>query len=181
MDTTTTLEEIIKRANSKNDDDPMGFLMKLINGEYQAFNKALEALQRPREDKAINESDVLESMIKQIADYVARGLKLLSQGAKPDKIIIYNASEVETGDGPVAELLSGDRVVSLSYIRLREMVEAEEDDSGEASYCYYTAEGVWPEFCAYCKDIYSALEKVCKKVSEAFNGAPCYLSDSANI
>lgn len=178
MDTTTTLEEIIKRANSENDTDPMGFIIKLINGEYQSFNNAIEALQHPHERKQINETDVLNIMIEEIADYVSRGLRLLSAGAKANKICIYNASELETGDGPVAELISGDKVIRLSYIRLREIVESHEIGHNEASFCYFTAEGVWLEFCGYCKDANSALEEVCKKVSKAFGGVPCYLNGS---
>lgn len=180
-----TLEDIVKRANSYDTDAESAFdyLLHLLSGENEEFNKAFNKLMEEQHSPSEDEEDAnkypLESVINDIADYVARGLKLFAKGAKADKIVIYNASELETGDGPVADLFSGGNAVRLSYIRLREMVEAHEDASGEASFCYYAAEIDWRGICNHCEDMNSALEEVCKKVSKAFGGVPCYLNGSA--
>lgn len=182
MEKKETLEDIVKRANSYDDnaESAFDFLTYLLSGENEEFNKAFNKLMEeqfsPSKDEENENKYPLESVIDDISDYVARGLKLFANGAKADRIVIYNASELETGDGPVADLFSEEKSFRLSYIRLREMVEAHEDVSGEASFCYYAAEIDWRGLCNHCEDTASALEKVCKKVSNAFGGVPCYLN-----
>ncbi len=182
MDDKEYREYVVKRLNNIKSADDIEFMRGIVSGKDERFNKILSNFRQSLFTKSTNETvpepDPLVTMIEQIADYVARGLKLFAKGAKADKIVIYNASELETGDGPVADLFSGGDAVRLNYIRLREMVESHEDASGEASFCYYTAEGVWLEFLDYCEDTNSALEEVCKKVSKAFGGVPCYLNGS---
>lgn len=176
-------EYVAKRFNNIKTANDVEFFREIIGGNNDRFNKILSNFSqslftKETRNKAV-EPNPIDSMIEQIADYVTRGLKLFAEDNKPDKIHIYNASEEETGDGPVADLFFRDKVYRLSYLRLREIVEAQEDESEDAIACYSAAEGIWRDFCNHCEDTNSALEEVCTKVSKAFGGVPCYLNGSA--